>query len=626
MNTVLVIHNDAALAALSWGSHLSGRMRGRLHVLVLTSDAMSGVQKVATPGEGNPELVNRAFAAVEGKELPVEGIYDCRAYRLKRAVLNAIVELDAGLLVLHGRLGEERRRERGLIRELARVAPVDTLLLDVDEDTERPDRVLFAQVGGSGTHGMQFALRAFCDEQHPLLVIPDPDAEARSRRAYQRVARRTGSGKRAALQLLDLPASMDALISEEVSGGDLVLVDSEDSRRVERRLRHLQKLREATQERRFSIGVTRANSLAGPGMLERLVERFHRYLPKLDRESRRRVATELERGGRTSVDFVIMLMLSAGIASLGLIQGSAAVVIGGMLVAPLMTPILGAGLALVQGNLLQFRASVLAMTVGIGGALATAMVIGSLSPWQDLSSEIVARGAPNLFDLGIAVLSGVAAAYSLSRPGLAGTLVGVAVAVALVPPLCAVGIALVKAHFQIALGALVLFVTNLLAIALGAAAVFRMFGLDISLRGNRAPAWVRGTLVLLGLALVPVAGVLFANLESQIHEGVQRNYSRPLPPSLRVALMERVEQSPNTEILIMEQSGIEKGFDMHVALVAHGEIDPSLENDLRRLIRQEVGDRHRASIFVLRGVGTSSAVGVAQGPEKVDASIPLPAR
>jgi len=601
MNTVLLIQNENALAAMAWACYLTGRVRGKLNVIVMGSGATTELTPVHEPSDDSPELLKQVIAHVAAQEFDVSAIYDCRAFRQKRAALNAIAELEAGLLIMHARLSGEARQERSIVRDLARAAPVDTLVLDVDESTERPERVVFAQLHGSGAHGIRFALRAFCDEEHPLLVLPDPSAEARSRRTVAKVQQRLGSATARAMRVLESQDSIDSLIQETVSSRDLVLVDSEDPARVPARLRYLQKLRDDQPEARFAIGVTRTNSVVGPGMLERANERFHRYLPKLDRESRLRISTELERGGRISLDFVIMLMLSAGIAALGLVQNSTAVVIGGMLVAPLMTPMLAAGLSLVQGNAPQFRESLRAMAIGIGGALGVAMVVGQLSPWSDLSSEIVARGAPNLFDLGIAALSGIAAAYSLSRPGLAGTLVGVAVAVALVPPLCSVGISLVKGHVDIALGAAVLFITNLLAIILGAALVFRLFGLDISLRGNQAPRWVRIAMLTLGIALLPVAGVLFSNLSSQIHEGVQRSYSRPLPPALRDAINRRVARSPGIDVLIMEQSGIEQDFDMHIALVVTGAPDPDLAADLRGLVAGQVGADHRVSILMLRG-------------------------
>jgi uncharacterized hydrophobic protein (TIGR00271 family) len=600
MDTVLLVHNDAALNALPWACYLSQRQRGRLRVLVVTPEAAPGLQVVEEADDDAPALVRQTFAAVTESGASPPEIHCCGGVRLRRGALNALAELDADLLIMHGTLTGERRQERSLVRELTRAAPVDTLILDVGESVTRPDRVFFVQLGGSGSHGMRFALRSFCDADHPLLVIPDPEAQARSRRAFEKLRQRAGSKRAAALELLPTPASMDELIGDAVAGGDLVLVDSDDPRRVAKRLRHLQKLREARPDTAFSIGVTRADSLVGVGKLRRLLEHFHRHVPKLDREARRRIATDLERGGSVSMDFVIMLMLSAGIATLGLVQSSSAVVIGGMLVAPLMTPMLATGLALVQGNFQQFRASLRAMAIGIGGALLTAMLIGWLSPWDDLSTEVVARGAPNLFDLAIAALSGIAAAYSLSRPGLAGTLVGVAVAVALVPPLCAVGIATVKSQHAIATGAAVLFITNLLAIILGAALVFRLFGLDVSLRGNQAPRWVQATLAALGIALLPVSGVLYANLETQIHEGVQRNYSRPLPKRLRDAINSRVDASPRASVLIMEQSGIEQGFDMHVAIVVDGDPDPTLKQDILDLIGAEYGVRHRATVLLLR--------------------------
>ena len=144
----------------------------------------------------------------------------------------------------------------------------------------------------------------------------------------------------------------------------------------------------------------------GPRWLERLFAGF----PKLEREGRLELAGRIEMGAHGGVDYVVMMLLSSSLASFGLIEGSTAVVIGAMLVAPLMGPLIGAGLALVQGNFRFFRASIGVALMGIGIALAVSAFIGSINPGFEPSLEIEARGTPDLFDLGIAFASGMAAA------------------------------------------------------------------------------------------------------------------------------------------------------------------------------------------------------------------------
>jgi uncharacterized hydrophobic protein (TIGR00271 family) len=599
LNTLLLVHAEAALAALPWAARIAQRLKQPLVVVCVVQDPVARLEESPEAGEEEPALLAAARQAMVDLDASAK-LYDCRGPGPRRAALNAIADLDTGLLVLNGTLDGAGARERGLLQQLARAAPVDVLFLDVGELRDRPGQVLFAQVRGGGVHGMRFALRALADRERPLLVIPDPDAVGRSRRALRKVRDGIGKTRAEALRELPVPESMDAVIAAEVGAGDLVLVDADEDARVTRRLGHLNRLRAGRPEQDFAIGVTRADHLAGPGTLPRLLERFHRHVPKLDREARRALSSRLERDGSLSVDFVVMLMLSALIAALGLIQNSTAVVIGGMLVAPLMTPMLACGLALIQGNSQQFRASCRAMAAGIGGAFLAASLVGLMSPWDDLSAEVVARGSPNLFDLGIAFASGMAAAYALARPGLAGTLVGVAVAVALVPPLAAAGIAAVKLEFPVATGAALLFVTNLLAIILGAALVFRLFGLDVSLGGSRAPRWVRLTVGGLAMALLPVSAYLVSNLQLQINDGVSRPYSKPLPASLRAAVLERVARSPGVTILAMSESAIEHGFGIEILLGVTGPADPALERELHALIRDTMGTRQPARVLFLQ--------------------------
>ena len=158
-------------------------------------------------------------------------------------------------------------------------------------------------------------------------------------------------------------------------------------------------------------------------------------LPPMESGDRKALVERVEAGAVGGVDFLVMMVMSAGLASLGLLEDSTAVVIGAMLVAPLMGPLIGAGLALDQADLSLFRKSVWVAILGLLMGLLVSLVIGLLNPGFEPSLEIEARGNPDLLDLGIASLSGFVAAYAFGRPGVASSLAGVAIAAALVPPL-----------------------------------------------------------------------------------------------------------------------------------------------------------------------------------------------
>ena len=195
-------------------------------------------------------------------------------------------------------------------------------------------------------------------------------------------------------------------------------------------------------EHATAVGVLRAPRRLVSRTMETLQYWFSRRLPQMSREERVGLFETLQSRSRWDVDFLSLMALSTAIAALGLIQGSTAVVIGAMLVAPLMTPLLSAGLALVQGNLPLLRTASRALILGFLTALVIGFALGVLSPMPSLSDELTARGQPTLLDLGIAFFSGLAAAYASARPALSAALPGVAIAAALVPPIATVGVSL----------------------------------------------------------------------------------------------------------------------------------------------------------------------------------------
>jgi uncharacterized hydrophobic protein (TIGR00271 family) len=176
-----------------------------------------------------------------------------------------------------------------------------------------------------------------------------------------------------------------------------------------------------------------------------------------------------------------------------------------MLVAPLMSPILAMAMAMVQGNLRLLLVAAEATIKGIVLAIVVGITVTILSPINSPTDEIMGRTAPNLLDLMVALASGAAAGYAISRKEVAAALPGVAIAAALVPPLCVVGYGIGTSDLSIATGSLLLFTTNLIAIVLAGALVF--LGLGFQPPRSERGELMRGLKVTVAL-LVPITLLL----------------------------------------------------------------------------------------------------------------------
>jgi uncharacterized hydrophobic protein (TIGR00271 family) len=175
----------------------------------------------------------------------------------------------------------------------------------------------------------------------------------------------------------------------------------------------------------------------------------------------------------------VMLLLSVAIATFAVLQDSTAVVIGAMLIAPLMTPILGLSGAIVNGWARRAASSLRLVALGTLGGIVLSAVLARWLPVLaslDTNSQVTSRTSPTLLDLLIAVAAGAAGAFATVNTRVAPSIAGVAIAVALVPPLSVVGITLSAGRTDDALGALLLFLTNFVSIVLSAALVFVLGG------------------------------------------------------------------------------------------------------------------------------------------------------
>ncbi len=174
--------------------------------------------------------------------------------------------------------------------------------------------------------------------------------------------------------------------------------------------------------------------------------------------------------------YVVMMVLSTLITAFGLYANSSPVIIGGMILAPLISPIVSFSMGVVRYDVNMLKYSLKTIMIGTIASLAFAAAVSLIIPLQIITSEIGARLSPTLLDLGIAVVSGIAAAYAHAKEGIAKSLAGVAIAVALVPPLVVAGIGIGWWNWDVFSGAFLLYLTNLSGIIMFAGLTFLLLG------------------------------------------------------------------------------------------------------------------------------------------------------
>jgi uncharacterized hydrophobic protein (TIGR00271 family) len=216
-----------------------------------------------------------------------------------------------------------------------------------------------------------------------------------------------------------------------------------------------------------------------------------KHLPLFNHASEdeyRELFVSLRDNATPSSSFQVLMVLSVMLALAGMYANSAPVIIGAMILAPLMAPIVSLAMGLARSEPNLIRGSVKTLAVGTAWGLGCAVLLAWLMPFDIATDEMKSRMSPNLLDLFIAVISGVAGAYAHAKDEIAKSLAGVAIAVALVPPLSVAGIGLGWGDWDMARGALLLLTTNLVGISLAASATFLVLGFAPFTRASRGLA------------------------------------------------------------------------------------------------------------------------------------------
>lgn len=261
-----------------------------------------------------------------------------------------------------------------------------------------------------------------------------------------------------------------------------------------------------------------------------------KYVPQMERKGRQELAQRLQTYSRLDFEFLALICGSTFLASFGLVQNSAAVIIGAMLVAPLMTPLLGAGLSLANGNRPLFWRSLKTIAIGFCAALATSFLFGllvrfavpSILNFREsgllLTDEMWSRTHPTAIDFLVGLVGGSAAAFARTRMHLADALAGAAIAAALVPPLATAGLHLAFTGLSILpqhadepvsglfYGPIILFVANVVTIIIGSSFVLWACGLRGYHQHSDRERWTTIMTMVLMLLATAVLVLLFQKL------------------------------------------------------------------------------------------------------------------
>lgn len=296
------------------------------------------------------------------------------------------------------------------------------------------------------------------------------------------------------------------------------------------------------------------------------------------------VVEELLEESTLNLSYLVLIIGSCTIATLGLLANSTAVIIGAMIVAPLMLPIRAFAFGALVGNLDLFRRGIVSLGVGSLIAVGFAWGLGVMVGLSSYGSEVLSRSKPTLLDLGIAIAAGGISGYAKVQPKISGSLAGTAIAVALMPPLCVIGLGFAQNDWPLSLGATLLYATNLLGIALACMIAFLLTGYTPIRRARKAIGWA---LALTATLLLPLS-ISFAELVRQ---------SR-LENSLRQALINRTITFQRLELISINTNWLANPPHVQLNVRAQEPVTPRQVELLEAFVAREMGQPFQLTFLV----------------------------
>jgi uncharacterized hydrophobic protein (TIGR00271 family) len=299
-----------------------------------------------------------------------------------------------------------------------------------------------------------------------------------------------------------------------------------------------------------------------------LAKRKLPILPRATTEEFQELFKVLRKKARATPEFNVMMVLATLIATFGLFADSSPVIIGAMILAPIISPIVSFSMGMVRYDVNMLKAGIITILIGTIGSLIFAAGVSIIIPLKVITSEIDARLSPTLLDLGIAVVSGIAAAYAHAKEGIAKSLAGVAIAVALVPPLAVAGIGIGWMDWEVFSGAFLLYLTNLSGIIMFAGLTFLLMGFAPFKRARLGLVY---TFIIIILVMVPLS-ISFNRIQEEA------NVSRQL------------EEIKFDEIILRDvQVRLGEPLRISVKIVGPRNLLPTEMQEIKRKIEEEIG-------------------------------------
>lgn len=496
LRTILVpvANPDTAPELLNVAAALAHRRAGRILPLFIAAE----------DADDDAKLRDAILPSVE--EMRTQG-YDIRLLTrangsVARGILDAARELHADVIVLGLKPPNTNGHGLGpLVEGVLTSAPCDVIIYRPGHKT--PSRILVPMNGGIGSRAAAVIASRLARtrdiQAEALFVVDDSDLEETATQALDNILHELPETGQMARSVVRAKSAEEAVVARADEETWLVVGMIERQADFDRWIHGMPSA--ALAQRRSSVllstSLRRANYQTFRGRLQKTIGWLRPILTRAEREE---ILHVTDSSSAFSLDYLVLILVAATIACLGLILNSAAVIIGAMLVAPLMQPLVAIASGLVAAEFRIVRHGLRTLVIGILAALAVALLIGWLNSGHPPTPEMLNRGRPSLPDIFVALASGVIAAYGMARKNISSALAGVAVAAALVPPWCTFGLALMSGMPDLARSSALLFLVNIISIVLSATLVFGWFGL----RRNQRSLFVTRV----SLAIVALMGVI----------------------------------------------------------------------------------------------------------------------
>ncbi len=602
---VPVANPETAADLVAFGAAIARKNGGHVSVVqVLEVPDQLPLDSERVHAQQALDLLERVLEEGEQYGVPIEGV--TRLSRsISQGILDTVAEEGAKALVLGWNAREMIAAHRGLgsiLDELLENAPCDVIVVR-GQWQHNPSQVIVPVAGGPhAPRAAELALSLTAESGGMVTLLniaremDGSTAVETGIRLVNRVRDELSDPDRVLPRVLQA-RSVLAGILEASQDQDIILLGASEASFLDRTyFGHLPW--EVTRNTEQMVALVRGYTGFTNLLARRIWQFFANLLPTLVSEEQADLYQHLRAAARPNINYFVLITLSAVIATLGLLLNSPAVIIGAMLVAPLMSPIVAAALGIVTGDGRTLGNALTSTLQGVLAAIFIAIIFTLISPLAHASPEVLARTQPNLLDLLVALASGMAGAYAIARKEVGEALPGVAIAAALMPPVCTIGIGIALGSAAISMGALLLFVTNLVAIIFSSAVVFLLLGVRPPQLPQRQRWLKQGLLVSIAslfILSIPLCGVLYNTAaEDQIKGRANQE------------IQQIVSTWEGTQLVDLNIDVTRRSVSINGTLYATGDIPTYDINALENTLGEELGREVTIDLIAIQGTAIDS--------------------